>query len=177
MQKNWYAVYTKLKCEKKVSASLTKKKIENYCPLNRKIHDESMKKKKYVVEPLFASYVFVRITENEMMFLKQQTSDIINFVYWLGRPVIIKDVEIENIQEFVETYSNIYLEKTEVSMNNMVLIVNKTPNFDEFDNVITINSTIVKITLPTMGYVLCAKARDEEFQLEEVSYGVRLMEV
>ena len=35
MKKNWYAVYTKSRCEKKVSASLTKKKIENYCPLNR----------------------------------------------------------------------------------------------------------------------------------------------
>ncbi len=173
MQKNWYAVYTKLKCEKKVSASLTKKKIENYCPLNRKIHDESMKKKKYVVEPLFASYVFVRITENEMMFLKQQTSDIINFVYWLGRPVIIKDVEIENIQEFLNTYTNIYLEKTEVNLNKMVRIINRTPIIETSDNVIVMNSTIVKMTLPTLGCIICASANSAEFELEETYYGLR----
>ena len=176
MQKKWYAVYAKPNNEKKVSALLTKKKIENYCPLNRATRLTTNEKRKESSEPLFQNYVFVHITEQDIAFIKQQ-SGVINFVYWLGRPVIIKGVEIENIQEFVETYSNIYLEKTEVSMNNMVRIVNKTPNFDEFDNVITINSTIVKITLPTMGYMLCAKARDEEFQLEEVSYGVRMMEV
>ena len=35
MKKNWYAVYTKAQCEKKVAALLTKKKIENYCHCER----------------------------------------------------------------------------------------------------------------------------------------------
>ena len=30
MQKNWYVVYTRPQCEKKVAALLTKKKIENW---------------------------------------------------------------------------------------------------------------------------------------------------
>ena len=36
MQKNWYIIYTKLKAEKKVSTALTKRKIENYLPVNTK---------------------------------------------------------------------------------------------------------------------------------------------
>ncbi|KAA9039498.1 hypothetical protein FW778_11815 [Ginsengibacter hankyongi] len=34
MQKNWYAVYTKPHCEKKVSLLLVKRGIENFYPVN-----------------------------------------------------------------------------------------------------------------------------------------------
>ena len=73
MKKNWYAVYTKSRCEKKVSALLTKKKIENYCPLNRLLK-QSPDRKKIVQEPLFTSYVFVHITEMEMAAIRQISS-------------------------------------------------------------------------------------------------------
>ena len=96
MNKNWYAVYTKAQCEKKVAALLTKKKIENYCPVNRRILNTQNNRKKIVHEPLFTFFVFVYITPAEMSFVRQ-TSDVINFVYWLGKPAIIKSAEIEKI--------------------------------------------------------------------------------
>ena len=170
----WYAVYTKPNHEKKVSALLSKKKIENYCPLNKIVNNLKEEKKKPVYEPLFQSYVFVHITEQDMTLVKQQTG-VINFVYWLGRPVNIKGVDMENIQEFVDTYSNILLEKTEVSLNNLVRIVSRKPANEEFDNVIALHSTQVKITLPTLGYVLCADAGEEVF--ETISYERKLVKV
>ena len=36
MQKNWYIIYTKPKCEKKVASLLSKKKIENFLPVHWK---------------------------------------------------------------------------------------------------------------------------------------------
>ncbi len=45
MQKNWYIIYTKPKCEKKVAAFLTKKKIENFLPLQWKEITYVQKKK------------------------------------------------------------------------------------------------------------------------------------
>jgi transcription antitermination factor NusG len=162
--KMWYAVYTKPNHEKKVSALLSKKKIENYCPLNKIVNNLKEEKKKPFYEPLFSNYVFVHITEHDMALVKQQ-SGVINFVYWLGRPVNIKGMDMENIQEFVDTYSNISLEKTEVSMNNLVRIVSRKPANEEFENVIALHATQVKITLPTLGYVLCADSGEEAYEV------------
>lgn len=172
--KMWYAVYTKPNHEKKVSALLSKKKIENYCPLNKIVNNLQEEKRKPVFEALFPNYVFVYIAEHDMALVKQQ-SGVINFVYWLGRPVNIKGMDMENIQEFVDTYSNISLEKTEVSMNNLVRIVSRKPANEEFENVIALHATQVKITLPTLGYVLCADAGEEAYEV--VSYQSKLVKV
>ena len=173
MQKKWYAVYTKPNQEKKVSALLSKKKIENYCPLNKIVNNLAEEKRKPFFEPLFPNYVFVHIAEHELPLIKQQ-SGIINFVYWLGRPVSIKVMEMENIQEFVDSFSNITLEKTEVSMNNLVRIVSKKPLDQNFDNVIALHATKVKITLPTLGYVLSA---DAAYEVNVLNYEAKFVGV
>ncbi|MBP1652940.1 MAG: NusG antitermination factor, partial [Bacteroidetes bacterium] len=61
-QNFWYAVYTKPRWEKKVAESLIRKQVETYCPINRVTHQWS-DRKKVVEEPLFKSYVFVRIPD------------------------------------------------------------------------------------------------------------------
>src|SRR5665647_2847675 len=107
MQKNWYILYTKAKCEKKVAASLTKRKIENFCPVNRKEITE-FRRKKTLVEPLFSSYVFVYIDESEINQVKQ-LNHVVNLVYWKGEPAIIQNEEIEEIKEFVTHHQNLSL--------------------------------------------------------------------
>jgi transcription antitermination factor NusG len=165
MKKNWYAVYTKPKCEKKVSASLSKKKIENYCPLNRLSKAWSNDRKKMSAEPLFPSFVFVHITELEMAAIRQ-TSDVLNFVYWLGRPAVVKDVEIESIQHFINEYSNVQLEKTAVSVSDMVRIVS-TPVSSDTDSVVS--ASRVKVTLPSLGYMLCAETLKSNVEIADYS--------
>ena len=63
--KNWYAVYTRPRAEKKVADALTKKKIENFSPINKVIRQWS-DRKKIVYEPLFTSYVFIKVSELEL---------------------------------------------------------------------------------------------------------------
>jgi len=79
--KNWYAVYTRPRAEKKVADALTKKKIENFSPINKVIRQWS-DRKKIVYEPLFTSYVFVKVSEQELSAIKQ-TDGVINLVSWL----------------------------------------------------------------------------------------------
>ncbi len=165
MKKNWYAVYTRPKCEKKVAASLSKKKIESYCPLYGATDQQSKERKKNSLETLFPSYVFVNITEEEMSFVKKQ-SDIINFVYWLGRPVNISDIEIESIQQFLNEYFTVQLEKTAVSKNNLVRIVTKEPTKSQDGNIFTLKRSTVKVTLPSLGYVLVATSDNVEVELD-----------
>src|SRR4029077_16112 len=97
--KKWFAVYTRPRWEKKVAEILTRKKVENYCPLNKVLRQWS-DRKKIVHEPLFTSYVFVRVSESEIMSLKR-INGVTNLVYWLGKPAIIRDSEIETIKMFL----------------------------------------------------------------------------
>ena len=69
----WYAVYTRPRWEKKVASLLTKKKIENFCPLNKVVRQWA-DRKKTVYEPLFTSYVFVNTSETEMLKSDKQTA-------------------------------------------------------------------------------------------------------
>ena len=174
MIKNWYTVYTKPKCEKKVSALLTRKKIDNYCPLSKQINSDFNEKEKFSLDPLFTSYVFVYTTPDKIEYIKQ-LNDIINFVYWLGRPVELKGIEIENIQEFVAVYNNIYIEKSEVSINKMVRVVTKQPMISTEDDVIVMNHTIVKLTLPTLGFTLCARTSFDHVEVPKSEYRIPQM--
>jgi transcription antitermination factor NusG len=60
--KKWFAIYTRPRWEKKVHKLLEEKGIECYCPLN-KVHRKWSDRIKIVEEPLFKSYVFVKLTE------------------------------------------------------------------------------------------------------------------
>lgn len=57
--------------------------------------------KKMVDEPLFRSYVFAHIVEDEKPKVRE-TKGVLNFVYWLGQPAVIRDQEIEIIKHFWE---------------------------------------------------------------------------
>jgi len=98
-EKKWLAVYTKPRWEKKVYNVLTLKSIESWCPL-QKVERQWSDRKKIIEDPLFKSYVFVRITEQEKLRVLQ-TEGALNFVHFLGKPAIIKDEEIETIKSFL----------------------------------------------------------------------------
>src|SRR5688500_1387135 len=114
---SWYAVYTKPRWEKKVAAALEKRQIESYCPLNLVARQWS-DRRKVVQEPLFSSYVFVRVPDSKRQ-LVRETEGIINFVYWLGKPALIPDHEIELIKRFLRHYKDISLEKFPLKHNDI----------------------------------------------------------
>lgn len=98
-EKNWYALYTKPRWEKKIDASLIKKNIESWCPL-QKIEKQWTDRKKIIEVPLFKSYIFVHIANSERSKVFQ-TDGILNFVYYLGKPAIIKEAEINLIKQYL----------------------------------------------------------------------------
>lgn len=97
--KKWYACYTKPRWEKKISKVLEQKEIECWCPL-RKMEKQWSDRKKIVEEPLFTSYVFVNIADAEKTKVLM-TDGILNFVYYLGKPAIIRDEEIDIIKKYL----------------------------------------------------------------------------
>jgi len=94
---NWYVVYTKPKWEKKVAEKLMQAGIECYCPLITQIKQWSDRKKKVEV-PLFNSYVFVQLSENERNTVFT-IPGAVRYLFWLGKPAIVRDEEINVIKK------------------------------------------------------------------------------
>lgn len=152
--KKWFALYTRPRWEKKVSEILTRKKIDNYCPINKVVKQWS-DRKKVVHEPLFVSYVFVRVSESEITSLKQ-THGVINVVYWLGKPAVIRDFEIEAIKTFLGEHINIKLERTPVTIDDSIRILGG-PLMELEGKVLSIGNNTLKVALPSLGYMMVAE--------------------
>ena len=158
MQKNWYAVYTKPQCEKKVAALLSKKKIENFCPLGS-FETQSFRRSRQVLKPLFKSYVFVHVTQADFNMLKK-TDWVVSMLYWLGQPAVIKDEEIAAIKEFTADHKNIELERGNVNVNDTARNFSAS-SYAIDGNLVTIKNKVIKINLPSLGYTMKAKIEDE----------------
>ncbi len=96
MQKQWMAIYTMPRAEKKVEVRLLNIGIEAYCPTYTTLRQWSDRKKK-VELPLIPSYVFVHVHERERLTVLEDFG-VRNFVYWQGKPGIIRDAEIEALK-------------------------------------------------------------------------------
>ena len=95
MSRKWLAVYTRPRWEKKVNQLLIEKGVESYCPLN-KVRRKWSDRVKVVEEPLFKSYVFVKVDDQDRTAVRM-TNGVINFVYWDSKPALIKEKEIKGL--------------------------------------------------------------------------------
>jgi transcription antitermination factor NusG len=151
--KNWYVVYTKPRWEKKVHHLLVEKGVESYCPLNR-VKKKWSDRYKWVEEPLFRSYVFVRIAEEEQGRLRL-INGIVNFVYWLGKPAIVRDNEIETIRKFMNEYTEVWAEPFILQKDARVTIMNGA-FMDKEGIVVMATRNKVRVLIESIGYSLVA---------------------
>ena len=92
----WFALYTKVKSEKKVFERLEKAGFESFLPLVTKAKQWSDRKKKVQV-PLIKSYVFVKCKENGLNPVLN-IPGVVAVLKYLGKPAIVKEQEIENLK-------------------------------------------------------------------------------
>jgi transcription antitermination factor NusG len=152
--KKWYVIYTKPRWEKKVHAHLISLGVESYCPLN-KVRKQWSDRIKLVEEPLFKSYVFVRVMEEDQG-LVRATNGVLNFVYMEGRPAIVRDNEIANIKRFLNEYQDVKVVPIELKPNNKVLISGGVL-MDKEATVIRVLKHSVELSIETLGYKMIAK--------------------
>ena len=153
MSKKWLAIYTRPRWEKKVNQLLTEKGFESYCPLN-KVKRKWSDRIKVVEEPLFKSYVFVKVAEAERTEVRM-TSGAINFVYWNGKPAVIKEKEINAIRRFLNEYAYVEARPMDVQLNQRVRIINGTL-MDKEGKVLELRHKTAKIAIESLGYILVA---------------------
>ncbi len=93
----WFAIYTRPKNEKKVTEQLLNMGIVAYCPMVTQMKQWSDRKKK-VETPLIISYVFVNI-EDKNRNIVFEVPGVVRYLFWLGKPAVIKDEEIVSLKE------------------------------------------------------------------------------
>ena len=74
--------------------------VEVYCPLITEIKQWKDRKKK-LKTPLFKSYVFIKLEEKN----RNRVFDVpgvVRYLFWLGKPAIVRNEEIEVIQEWLD---------------------------------------------------------------------------
>ncbi|MBC7887714.1 MAG: UpxY family transcription antiterminator [Ferruginibacter sp.] len=160
---HWFAVYTKPRWEKKVATILDEKGIENYCPLNKVVKQWS-DRKKIVLEPVFKSYVFVRVPDAEKWELRS-IYGIINFVYWLGKPARIKDQDIYTIRKFLHEFSDVEVEQNLGLTVNSKVRVKQGVLMNYQGILVELSGSRAKVRIESMGIHLSAQFDRKNLEL------------
>jgi transcription antitermination factor NusG len=152
-KKNWYVVYTKPRWEKKVYALLTERRLEAYCPLNR-VRKKWSDRVKWIEEPLFKSYVFVKVSEEDKARVRL-VNGVVNFVYWLGKPAIVKEKEIEIIRKFLNEHDEVQAEPLALQTDARVTI-RRGVFMDKEAKIVKVLNNKVQVIIESIGYSLVA---------------------
>jgi transcription antitermination factor NusG len=153
MTRKWYAIYTRPRWEKKVNQLLLEKGVECYCPLN-KIRRKWSDRLKVVEEPLFKSYVFVKVQDGERTTVRM-TNGVINFVYWDKKPAVIKEKEINAIRRFLDEHENVQVQPINFKVNQRVKVLAGSL-MDQEGKVLDVRHKVVKVAIDSLGYILVA---------------------
>lgn len=98
-ERNWYAVYTCVRHEKKVSSQLQQRGIEIFLPTYRARH-QWQDRRVTVDLPLFPGYVFVRISADERLSVLT-AAGVVRIVGVGGVPVPLPETDIEAIKQYI----------------------------------------------------------------------------
>ena len=160
MNRQWYAVCTKPQHELKVAAALSKKGIDNFCPLTRKTLVNTGFRKKITWSPVFYSFVFVHISEAEFNTVLR-TADVTNFMYWMGKPAVVAQADITDMEQFANRYPNVRVEKTAL-LKNAIADNKSTQVF--YGQSESEEEEIIQKILPSLGYILTA-SREKNYRI------------
>jgi transcription antitermination factor NusG len=166
--KKWFAIYTKPRWEKKVNSKLLEKGVESWCPVQKK-ESQWSDRKKIIDDPLFKSYVFVHITEDERV--KVLTTDgALQFVYYLKRPAVIRDEEIELIRSYLlEKNATITVESLKHFSENNKVVIRKGVFMDAEGTVVKGGNKRVYVRLESLDQLMIV-----EFPAAHLSHKVEM---
>ncbi len=163
-EKHWFALYTKPRWEKKVTTLLHSKGIEVYCPMN-KVRKKWSDRYKIIEEPLFKSYLFVRISEEEKS-LVRLVDGVVNFVYWLGKPAMVKGEEITRIKKFLNEFSNVRVEPVPDPSPGDRVVITSGVFMDLEGSVVSIDKKRIEIRIDSLGCFLVAQVDKEKVSIK-----------
>jgi transcription antitermination factor NusG len=98
---HWYAIQTRYRFERKVTAQLCSQGLETFLPLLSEIHRWSDRQKR-VDTPLFPGYTFVRLDQSSLIhkeFLK--TEGIIGLITFAGEAAPVPNNQVDDLRKLL----------------------------------------------------------------------------
>jgi len=161
----WYVLYTKPRNEKKVTRLLQEKGVEVYCPMQEIIRQWSDRKKK-IQEPIFRSYLFVKMDDYETESARVlRTAGTVRFLWWLGKPGTVREDEIKQIKDFLNQYR-----KAEISVNiteGQEVAITEGPLKENTGVVLRVKGNIVTLHLKSLGWNITAQVPMQSISLKK----------
>lgn len=154
---SWYVLYCRSKYEIKAASTLDKMGINVYCPVIKEVRQWS-DRKKVITRPLFNSYLFVKLKEQEREKVFEVTG-IVKYVYWLGKPALVRDIEIETIKEWLESGRAEKIEVTGLTPGDTIKIKNGIFK-DQEAKIMKIGKTSIRLILNNLGCTVTMKMKD-----------------
>lgn len=151
---NWFVIYTKSRKEQAVATALELMGIETYCPMITEVRQWSDRKKK-VTSPLIKSYVFVKMIESERKKVFE-VPGVVQFLFWLGKPAIVKDEEIATLRSWLSEDEYTNLELTPIT-NGDQLLISKGSFKGQQAIVAEVGKKRLKLILRSLGLVVNVK--------------------
>ncbi len=118
---HWYAIYTKPRTEKKALIELEEKGIETYLPIFKTLRQWS-DRKKWVEEPLFKSYIFVKVSEKEY-YDAINIFHTVRYITFEGKAVPIPQQQIEAIKVYITQEENLNIDMSSYKSGQAVRII------------------------------------------------------
>jgi transcription antitermination factor NusG len=120
----------------------------------QKIERQWSDRKKIIEDPLFKSYVFVRIDMTEKAKVLM-TDGVLNFVHYLGKPAVIKNEEVDNIKRYLaEKDASIFIISQEGFQTDTKIRVNHGVFMDNEGTVIRGGRKKVYVKLESLGQIM-----------------------
>ena len=154
---NWYVLYTKPRHEIKALERLAQNGFEVYCPMRTTLKQWSDRKKK-VSEPLLPSYIFIKTTEKKRT-LPLKDPSVLNYIFWLGKPAIIRDDEIDTLKGIIskDKAQEFGVRKLKIGSE---IVINKGQIKSKKAIVKTISNNYIKAELKELGMTIVLKKTD-----------------
>jgi len=153
----WFVLYTKPRAEKKTAEQLARMGVEVYCPVVRTMRQWSDRKKKVDI-PLFSSYLFVNLTEEERNVVFR-ASGVVRYLFWLGKPAVVRQEEIDTIREWLDEKEVEEVHLVDIQKGDRVVI--ETGLFkDETAMVAGVSRQFVNVRLESLGWEVQIYYRD-----------------
>jgi transcription antitermination factor NusG len=162
----WYAIYTKVNSEKKILKNLQEANIESYLPLCKSLRQWS-DRKKWIEEPLFRCYLFVRVSYKEF-FNVLSIPGVVCYISFGGKPQSIPDYQINNIKTMVKQDEiDITVSKERLRKGNKAEVL-VGPLKGLKGEIVEISGQYrILIRIETMGFCLHANISREEVKILE----------
>ena len=146
--KKWFVLRTKPRQEKKAAAYLSDAGFDVYIPLRETIKIWSDRKKK-VEEPIIPSYIFIHISERDRSSIFPAIG-VTNYMYWLKKPVVIRDKEMEQMQTWFSNHAAEEIKSRELTVGSNVRIESGVMQGKE-GVIERIGSKFITLSIPKLG--------------------------